>query len=284
MTNQNKTNLLETFVRDREYLAETAALHAAVGRAVKANVKTESFFPEVTACAEVLKDGVPLLQQPKYLDLASKSAADAFAGVLADLTNEDLASGVKTVAEAAKAWFTSLDDASKPAFFRDLLQQKPLTDLPEGVSAVFLSVVGWAVIDGLVPDEWKQHTLYTEKVWKRNYCPVCGRQPVLAHLRKEMEGRARFLVCDGCHTEWRYRRLGCVYCGNDDLKTIEILEPEDDNRIRLDGCEKCHAYLKTYTQEGEEAIFLNDWTTMPLDILGEQHGFHKVGSVMCKDR
>ena len=102
MTNQNKTNLLETFVRDREYLAETAALHAALGRAVKANVKPTSFLPEVTACAEVLKDGIPLLQQPANLDLTD---------------------GVKTVAESVQAWFASLDDASKIDVFRDLLQQ-----------------------------------------------------------------------------------------------------------------------------------------------------------------
>ena len=144
MTNQNKTNLLETFVRDHEYLAETAAFPRRRRPRGQSKCQNGSHFSrKLRHVPKSSGDGVPLLQQPKYLDLASKSAADAFGGVLADLTNEDLASGVKTVAEAAKAWSTSLDDASKPAFFRDLLQQKPLTDLPEGVSAVFLSVVGW---------------------------------------------------------------------------------------------------------------------------------------------
>ena len=69
------------------------------------------------------------------------------------------------------------------------------------------------------------------------YCPVCGRQPVMAVLRKEQHGRVRFLVCDGCHTVWPYARVGCVYCGNQDLKKMKILEPEGEEAMRLDVCE-----------------------------------------------
>ena len=52
-----------------------------------------------------------------------------------------------------------------------------------------------------------------------------------AIIRQEFQGRARFMLCDGCRTMWEYNRLGCVYCGNDDLKSIHILEIEAEPDI-----------------------------------------------------
>jgi len=58
---------------------------------------------------------------------------------------------------------------------------------------------------------------------------------------------------------------------------IHILEL--DKKIRLDVCDKCQAYLKTYCDEDEENIYLLDWTTLHLDLLAEERGLHKCGAV-----
>lgn len=147
-----------------------------------------------------------------------------------------------------------------------------------GLQETSLRLFGWAVIDALVPAEVKDAAVWEEAGWTRNYCPVCGRQPVLAVLRKEQHGRARFLVC--------------VYCGNQDLKKMKILEPEGEEAMRLDVCEECHAYLKTYqgckqinqaAPDGPdecEEIYRHDWATLHLDLAGQKQGLVKRGSAL----
>lgn len=99
----------------------------------------------------------------------------------------------------------------------------------------------------------------------------------MAQLRKFNEGRARWLMCGGCRTLWQWRRVGCPYCGNEDLERIHILEL--DAKIRLDVCEVCGCYLKTYGAQDEEEIYLRDWTTWHLDLLAEEKKLRKCGAV-----
>lgn len=54
---------------------------------------------------------------------------------------------------------------------------------------------------------------------------------------------------------------------------------ELDKKIRLDVCDECQTYLKTYTDEGEENIYLRDWTTLHLDLLAEEKKLRKCGAV-----
>ena len=99
----------------------------------------------------------------------------------------------------------------------------------------------------------------------------------MAQLKKFNDGRARWLSCGGCHTLWNWKRIGCPYCGNDNLERIHILEL--DKKMRLDVCDECNAYLKTYCDEDEENIYLRDWTTLHLDLLAEEKSLHKCGAV-----
>ena len=141
-------------------------------------------------------------------------------------------------------------------------------------------MIKWAIIDKLISQELKSSDVWDK--WLKNYCPVCGRKPVLAQLRKQNEGRARYLKCDGCETMWRWNRLGCTYCDNEDLKQMHILEIESEPEMRIDVCDKCHSYIKTYNQEGDENIYLKDWTTLHFDLLAEEENLHKVGSVLLE--
>ena len=139
-------------------------------------------------------------------------------------------------------------------------------------------LIKWAIIDRLIPKELKSSDVWEK--WLKNYCPVCGRKPVLAQLRKQMEGRARYLKCGGCGTMWRWNRLGCTYCDNEDLEKMHILEIESESEMRIDVCDECHSYIKTYNKEGDEDIYLTDWATLHFDLLAEEQNLHKVGSVL----
>ena len=139
-------------------------------------------------------------------------------------------------------------------------------------------LIKWTIIERLIPAELKSSEVWDE--WLKPYCPVCGRKPILAQLRKQNEGRARYLKCGGCGTMWRWNRLGCTYCDNEDLKKMHILETEAEPEMRLDVCDECHSYIKTYTQEGQENIYLEDWLTLHFDILAEEQGLHKIGSIL----
>ena len=141
-------------------------------------------------------------------------------------------------------------------------------------------LIKWSIIERLIPEELKSSEVWDE--WLKPYCPVCGRKPVLAQLRKQNEGRARYLKCGGCGTMWRWNRLGCTYCDNEDLKQMHILEIESEPEMRIDVCDKCHSYIKTYNKEGDEDIYLTDWLTLHFDLLAEEENLHKVGSVLIE--
>jgi FdhE protein len=85
-------------------------------------------------------------------------------------------------------------------------------------------------------------------------------------------GRLRFLSCGCCNTRWRYRRTGCPFCENVDDHKLAILSVQGQSGLRIDYCQTCRGYLKTYNGQGEESTLLADWTSLHLDILARDRG------------
>lgn len=83
------------------------------------------------------------------------------------------------------------------------------------------------------------------KKWLRSNCPCCGAEPNFAYL--EAEG-TRSLVCSRCHTQWRFKRTGCPYCGNIDPKTLRYYPAGEKKNYRLYVCDTCKRYLKAVDQ------------------------------------
>jgi len=150
----------------------------------------------------------------------------------------------------------------------------------------FLRSTIWRMIAALVPAELKDPDGWNpdrdKPRFRENFCPVCGRRPVIADLRKYREGRTRDLVCGGCDTRWLYARVGCVYCGNENLEKMHTLEPTDSDVMRLDICDVCDSYIKTYRGPANgsdaDAIYRQDWASVHLDLLAEEKGLHKKGN------
>ena len=278
---------MQEYLDKHPFLQETAAVQQGMVRAVH-NVAGPVEFPAQDEIKALTQTGIPLLQNKEIQEKISAAAVSFLPQVLTEL----LGVAVPEALAAALQRFAKWAGEQEPDKRRELIRLVITQDdenlnaflQAESLQGAVVRAVIWQIVDALVPAKLKNHEFWQKLGWVRNYCPVCGRQAIMAHLRKEKEGRARFLVCDGCHTEWPFARVGCVYCGNEDLTKMHILEPEGQSAIRLDVCDECHAYLKTYNEEGEEGIYLQDWATLHFDMLGEEQNFIKKGSVLLESK
>jgi FdhE protein len=117
-----------------------------------------------------------------------------------------------------------------------------------------------------------------EEHWLRRYCPTCGSPPAMAQLVGIDPGRLRLLSCGCCSTRWRYRRIGCPFCDTPDDHRLSALAIEGEKYLRIDYCQSCRAYLKTYNGEGSEPLFLADWTSLHLDVIARDRGLKRLAN------
>ena len=75
----------------------------------------------------------------------------------------------------------------------------------------------------------------------------------MAQLAGDEPARMRLLACGRCATQWRYGRTMCPFCETDSQKLTSIAI-EGEGGLRIDHCESCKGYLKTYAGHGDEAV------------------------------
>lgn len=122
-------------------------------------------------------------------------------------------------------------------------------------------------------DAWKANA-----TWSHGYCPVCGNAPLLSVLTEKEAGRQRSLVCGLCKAQWKVQRLGCPHCETEDEDKLGILELADEPNLRLDVCNGCKGYLKTWAGEGKVAPYFSDWATLHLDAMATERGYLRLGA------
>lgn len=109
--------------------------------------------------------------------------------------------------------------------------------------------------------------------WPHAYCPVCGSPPDMACL--DEEGKRR-LHCSLCSAEWRYARIGCPFCGNEDQERLGYLAVEGEEGFRVDLCDACRRYLKTVDRrvlEFSAPLDLEHLATLHLDLVAVDRGY-----------
>ena len=116
-----------------------------------------------------------------------------------------------------------------------------------------------------------------EERWHRKYCPTCGSPPAMGQLIGVDPGRQRFLCCGACGSRWRHRRTQCPFCENDSQQ-LAVLAIQGEAGLRIDHCEACKGYLKTYDGQGDEAVQLLDWTSIHLDLLARDRGLQRMAA------
>ena len=53
---------------------------------------------------------------------------------------------------------------------------------------------------------------------------------------------------------------------------------EGEGPLRIDHCETCRGYVKTYDGEGHENLLLADWTSIHLDIIAQDRGLQRLAT------
>lgn len=282
-----KTDPMKSFLKKYPFLAEAERIYRLVDEAVGTPEPIQ--LPE-RAVTKTLTEKLPILQQETYKsrmvravslmqeDVFTRIAEAEVPPLMQESAREYLAV-LKKLRKAAKEEFIIAVLRQDKAAFAALCEQHALN---EG----FIRSTIWRMVAALVPAELKEPDGWNpdrdRPRFRENYCPVCGRRPVLAELRKYREGRTRDLICGGCGTRWLYARVGCVYCGNTNLEKMHTLEPTDSDLMRLDICDVCDSYIKTYrgpaNGSGADAIYRQDWASVHLDLLAEEKGLHKKGN------
>jgi FdhE protein len=254
------------------YLRGIAEVSARVDRAVARLPEEAPPTPAWDGHQDEFLAGVPLLQSSNVvvdLEPVGRSVIALVQQLAADVPAEGTA-----VEAAALASELEHDRDAPGRIVSWLLGDESWTPLAPGL----LRLLGWTVmrsflaplVDGFA--RWRD-----EERWLRNYCPLCGLAPVMAQLIGKDPGRKRFLVCGRCATRWQYKRTRCPFCEHD-VERASILAIEGEGGLRIDHCESCLGYLKTYDGEGDEDLLLADWTSLHLDLLAVGRGWKRLAA------
>ncbi|OQA33553.1 MAG: formate dehydrogenase accessory protein FdhE [Betaproteobacteria bacterium ADurb.Bin341] len=262
------------WIQTHPYLESIARFHHLLVQATGTRVTFEA-MPAWQDYAEDYRNGTPLLRSKSLnLDYAAASGE-----ALAILVDKVLAAEVpERLAENCRQLHNILTSPEeRMSAIEWVVSGVPFTRAPPDPGVLLL--LGWSAVASVLTPVIEAFSCWrNEEDWGRGYCPTCGAAPVMAQIVPGEAGSQRFLFCGFCGTRWKYRRIGCPYCGNEISPRLGILEAEgEEGLLRIDVCEECRGYVKTYTGHGEETLFLADWTTLHLDILARERGFKRQG-------
>jgi len=161
-------------------------------------------------------------------------------------------------------------DFSFKAIFNDFIN-KDLTS-PNDDSLIFLINETLKPVLEIYADTLKDHI--TPDKWTKGFCPVCGEHPVMSALQND--AGKRMLICPVCGSEWSFQRTQCPFCENQDQQQLSYLYVENDNRYRIELCEKCGQYLKTIDLRKVDDVIdyeIENIVTLHLDIIARDKGY-----------
>jgi FdhE protein len=111
--------------------------------------------------------------------------------------------------------------------------------------------------------------------WHKGFCFVCGAIASLGELQGN--DQVMHLRCGQCGADWPFRRLLCLYCGNEDHNTQKYLYPENEReKMHVEVCEKCKGYIKviaSFAPTPAELLTVEDLATLHLDYLAQEQGY-----------
>jgi FdhE protein len=263
----------ELWLEAHSYLRPLADLTAQVDRAAAGIDLLDVCMPDWEDYRADFLAGVPLLHSTNVaIDLEP-------AGRMAGALLERLAS--KTSFGTLEAETRALDTElrSEPQASRRIADFLLGDETPRASFPGLLRYLAWtATARFLRPvlnafDGWRD-----DERWLRRYCPTCGSLPAMAQLVGLDPGRMRLLSCGCCGTRWQFRRIGCPFCERADTHYLSAIVIEGEKYLRIDYCQSCRAYLKTYNGEGSESLYLADWTSLHLDIIALDRGLKRLAT------
>lgn len=270
------TASLDDWLKRHPLLEPIARLESTMSELVKALPRPALKEVSFDAYAAEYQEGIALLRGKVIGRRLLLASATTFDGLTAALIKapipESLAAKTRDLHKHLRRAPESIGDA----LVSIATGAEEASKLPQPGLARY---VAWAAINhALSPafdafNGWRQNA-----EWPRGYCPTCGAAPVLAALTPKDEGRQRSLICAVCGNRWTAPRLGCPHCGSAEAKDLGIFELNAEPELRLDVCNNCKGYLKTWTGPGAIAPYFCDWATLHLDALAAERGYLRLGA------
>jgi len=77
---------------------------------------------------------------------------------------------------------------------------------------------------------------------------------------------------------WRFRRLLCPHCGEEDERKLGYFHSPAFDHLRLDTCDSCRHYLKgvDLTRLGIAVPIVDEVASAPLDVWATDHRYVKI--------
>jgi len=111
--------------------------------------------------------------------------------------------------------------------------------------------------------------------WDKGACFVCGAPAALGELQGN--DQSKHLRCGLCGADWRYSRIRCARCGNEDHATLGILYQDPGLvKARVEVCERCRGYIKvivTFEPTPPDLLPVEDLATLYLDGVAIRNGY-----------
>jgi FdhE protein len=96
-----------------------------------------------------------------------------------------------------------------------------------------------------------------------NTCPICGGPPILGFYADE--NGQRNLVCGACLTQWKFKRIGCAFCGEERPEQLRVLAADELPNWIISLCLTCRGFLKTVDLRQQSTS--RNWQTMIMESL-----------------
>ena len=262
----------DLWVEAHAYLRPVADLCAQVDREAAAIAVLDARIPDWDEYRADFLAGVPLL-------LSADARVDLEpGGRMAAALLERLAAGTSQALLATEARALEAELRREPDIPRRIAASLMGDETIAPAFPGLLRYLGWtAMARFLCPvvsafGEWRD-----EERWGRRYCPTCGSLPAMAQLVGVDPGRMRLLSCGCCGTRWQFKRTGCPFCETNDQRLASV-SIEGERGLRIDHCESCGGYLKTYDGEGNETLLLSDWSSVHLDVIAHDRGLKRLAA------
>lgn len=274
--------VIEEWIEEHPYLDEIAKLQRLLLTVL------EEHFSEKLPLAGMLKspeeikkkylEKLPVLEVSLLTDKFYQRNADVLKDLVAAFSRADLPEIFKEQSKALNEFLETKSDTAI-GLIKGILGEQNDTMKELAEKEIDLGIANYfcwnLLVETLEPLRLQLEALQAENDWKQPHCPLCGQLPGIAQLIRTEKGRERELSCALCQTKWRYKRIGCPHCGNEEQESLHLIELTEVPAFRLDTCNQCKGYLKTYLDEGNEEIALKDWATLHLDIIARDAGFKR---------
>ncbi|MGC2062230.1 MAG: formate dehydrogenase accessory protein FdhE [Thermodesulfovibrionales bacterium] len=274
---------LRTVVKDNADLREAAQVYEVILPALRdAAITIRPVLMTSEQARAKLEKGVPLLQAVSLeiddqevcgLMMRLASALEKSAGQ--NKIRADAAGRIRLTLEEGRLDVSSLLPDIAAGASEGIFSAAQSLDLDPGMLRTLLS----NAMEPFLRQWCRQLAPLAEGApWDRGQCPVCGAAATLAELQGNNQGK--HLRCGSCGADWTFRRLQCLYCGNEDHNTLGLLYTEDQtDRMRVEVCDRCHGYLKVITAFAPtpaEMLPVEDLATLHLDYIAQGHGYSRV--------